>query len=515
MTTYIGLTIGPIYKTFSEANRTRAVWASSYFFSWFMRNVLEKAKDQNLNIFLPYAEDFFKGTYGAGLYADRIYFIKDEHTTIEKINNIIQLTFNEIESLSGKTIDINFLSNYLNLHVVEKTISDDELIDNFPLAILNNILDNKELHQNYNFDFESNPLQTYFSNNINADNSFIAKDAFNDNKRKFKSITEIATQSFNRISAYNKTYNKTILKDLKSKEDTNLIDEFINAELPILPHHKYFAVIYADGDDIGKLIKAIDKQNKDIKQFSKTLFEFGLKAETTIANYGGSGIYLGGEDILIFAPIACIDKENETVQNTVFNLIELLDNDFKNTVQQYCTANNLAHPTLSYGVKISYYKYPLKEAMNEAHKLLDDKAKAKTKNTIAINFQKHSGQLFEAIIQKNKKTSLHYIYSIVNTYCIQPKNIDKTNEILSSIIQKFRDNNFKKLFVASIENNTLDAFFKNNFNEGIHQSSTFLDDVKELAQQVFTDDADDEMLACENIYLILRFIHFINSTKEY
>lgn len=51
--TYTALTIGPIYKTFSDAKRTRSVWAASYFFSWFIRRILEEALNKNMQVFLP------------------------------------------------------------------------------------------------------------------------------------------------------------------------------------------------------------------------------------------------------------------------------------------------------------------------------------------------------------------------------------------------------------------------------------------------------------------------------
>ncbi|MBK9257711.1 MAG: hypothetical protein IPM42_19815 [Saprospiraceae bacterium] len=530
-TIYSALTIGPIYKTFVEAKRTRAVWASSYFFSWFIRRVLEDAVNQNMQVFLPDTSLMkkqdnkhigIKGQFGAGLYADRLYFINNENTNKEKLNEIVEKIILEVESLSAGTISYEFLSSYLNIHIIEKTISNNaSKNEDYPLAILNRTLDNKELHQNYNFNFENNLLQNFLSNKTNARDSFLAQDAFGDNnERRFKSITEISTNSFSRIQSLKTTYTKEINKDLKSKEDTDLIEELIKAKLPLLPHHKYLAVIYADGDSIGTLLKEANEKNLEIKEFSKALFEFGIKAEQTIAHYGGSGIYLGGEDILIFAPVACIDKENENVQKTIFDLIMKLDINFSDTVQQYAKNNKVTIPTMSYGVMIAYYKYPLKEILTEAHNQLEkakDKDRNKDKNAIAIRFQKHSGQFIEGLIKKSHNSSSKKTYELVEKYCSKPKNVnDKTDELLSSIIQKFRDDVFVELYSKAVEMKTLDAFFANFFNEKIHTDSDkakFLLEVKDLSESIFSE-YNDKGLAKKNLYLVLRFIHFVNSQKE-
>jgi CRISPR-associated protein Cmr2 len=513
--TYIAITIGPMDKTFAEAKRTRAVWAASYFFSWFMRCVLEKANEEKLNIFLPYSEKIYKSTYGSGLYADRLYFLKDEATTVETIKTIIGKVGEDVITKINTTLTEDFLWNYLNLHIIEKEITEVELENRYPLQILNSHLDNKELHLNYNFNFDSNPLQEYFKEKVK--DSFLAQDAFNSNQRQFKSITEIATTSLYRTGDKEK-YKKAVQKDFN--EDISLIDELINEKFEVNPHHKYFAVIYADGDNIGKMLQEINEKDLEIKDFSETLFEFGRKAEEIIYNYGGNGIYLGGEDVLCFAPAACMNIEKTTTA-TLFQLIKDLDIAFEETTLKYAKDKKLTEPSMSYGVMLSYYKNPLKEAMTTAHHLLDDKAKkVACKNSIAFRFQKHSGQYMECVIQKSKNCSTKAIYKIVELYCksIENKNggKDKKTEILSSIIQRFNDDVFVTLYLTATKNKNLDHFFSNYFNEDIHQQTEkakFLTDVKEMSEKIIADYPLQE--DCKNIiYTVLRYIHFINSEKE-
>ena len=48
MTTYLAITIGPIYATIQQARRTRELWAASYVFSLLMRELLEVLKDEKI-----------------------------------------------------------------------------------------------------------------------------------------------------------------------------------------------------------------------------------------------------------------------------------------------------------------------------------------------------------------------------------------------------------------------------------------------------------------------------------
>lgn len=525
--TYTAITIGPIYKTFNQAKRTRAVWAASYFFSYISRRILEDAVNSGLNIFLPDISMMteenkkkvgLKGKFGAGLYADRLYFINDPLTNKEKLKTIVEKVLNEVVSQSGNGISNDFLNDYMNIHIIEKTIEEHELKDNeFPLKILNQTLDNWELFQNFNFNYEKNPLQQLF--NSKAAESFLSKDAFGSSNRVFKSISEIATTSFERDNKVKEQYANTVKKDLRSKEETDLIDELIKNNIPIRPRHKYFAVIYADGDNIGKVLSEINQKGIDLKEFSKCLFEFGIKAEETVYRYGGTGIYLGGEDVLVFAPITCLDIDDQQKQNTVFQLIQQLDKNFEDTVRKFSKDNQITMPTLSFGIMISYYKHPLKEAMTEAYRQLNEVAKNKnTKNNIALRIQKHSGQYFDACVMKSFGNSLKGLYSLIDYHCKTPKNKkNDSDEILRSITQKFRDSIFVLLLKKAVSEGTTDAFIKNFFNENIHTGispkATFLKEIRDLATQIL-NEYDDKDEAVEVLITILQFILLVNSQRD-
>ena len=61
MKTYFALTIGPIYKTLSQAQKTREFWGSSYMFSWIMREIIvglidDKKTIESKNILMPHRD---------------------------------------------------------------------------------------------------------------------------------------------------------------------------------------------------------------------------------------------------------------------------------------------------------------------------------------------------------------------------------------------------------------------------------------------------------------------------
>jgi CRISPR-associated protein Cmr2 len=520
---YLALTIGPIYETFAQVKRTRAVWAASYFFSWFLKQVVRKTH-KDFKILLPALNEegiIFHSRFGSGLYADRIYFEPSAKTKadLEKIvDDVISKIAEDIDK-SNTIIIEEYMKQYLNLHIIELEISEKEDV----LKTLNDLLDLKELTQNYAFKNEGNFLITFLENRDKLKESILSKDAFGDkfNVRHFRSIPEIATTTLER-TVDNAKYIKALRKDFKN-EDTDLIDELKKQDFKILPFHKYYAVLYADGDNIGSLLKLMPVTEKTglLQEFSTKIFEFGIAAERIFAEYGGNGIYLGGEDVLAFIPVACIN-EAKTATSTLFKLIHDLDICFKKFVGDFAEKNNFPVPTLSYGIMVSYIKHPLKEAMQKAHALMDEVAKKMPcKNSIGLHFQKHSGQYMECCIEKSKTCSWDYIKELVNEYTInlhEPKESERNDELLSGVIHRLKDDMYFEVFALAARGKRLEPFFENFFDEKVHKGDdnprqAFLKKVRGLSERVFNDYPDNQQ--CRDIlFTVLRFIHFVNSEKE-
>jgi CRISPR-associated protein Cmr2 len=518
---YIALTIGPIYTTIMQAKKTRAVWAGSYFFSWFMKEVLIASKEKGFSILLPYSKDISQTQNGTGKYADRIYFEKGNKSKgdlQEIIDTIITNLAEDIDKLCGAdSVDAVtiFLKQYLNLHIIEASILNKAEV----LASLNQLLDQRELIQYYPSIVERNYLQEYLGLEVSK-GSLLAKDGFGEVKGfGFRSVTETATTSLNRWQpeAY-----KRVVKAGYKNEDLEMIDELVKTAAfkdLLRPHHKYMAVLYADGDNISNLLKAISTDSKALQEFSRRLLLFADKAEAVLNNYGGDSIFLGGEDLLAFLPMACITNDKKEQRN-ILSIINELDIAFKETIGDYAVEKGIKHPpTLSYGISINYVKHPLKESMHIAHKLMEQCKQTDNfplKNAIGLRLQKHSGQYMECFIEKGNAASWKMIHELTAEYT-KTSLSEKTEEVLSGVIHRFKDNLFFTAFAEAAKNKRLEAFFKNYFDEDVHSKedkAKFLKQVRLLSTSLFEEYSNREDACRKILFTVFRIIHFINSKKD-
>lgn len=337
---YIAYTIGPIYDTIFDTlngdNKTKKLKAGSYFFSLFMKTLLSNIK-YDFDVLVPYigGEALTKEYKTMGLFHDR--FIaqseKSKDEIMEIFNQKLETTFKEIAKIiKDESIAYELMRNMTNHHIIA---SQDELknVDENIIFALNKILDSKELQRPFSNKKEKNWIESYQNKEVE-----------------------------------DKNYSVKTIEDMSE-------------ELGF----KYYAVITADGDKMGAKIKeeATDNPAK-IKDLSQKLFTF-FTAENdiyTITNreFGGELIYAGGDDILAFLPVKFEDK-------TFLDYIKVLDERFKKYVG--------ADVSLSFGVNIAYYKYPLRNAINSAFDLLHEaKSDANIKNRVSLKITKHSGQYF-------------------------------------------------------------------------------------------------------------------------
>jgi len=482
---------------------------------------LIETKKDGFHIFLPFPEPIALSQWGSGLYADRIYFVEDEKTTKVGLSNIIEKIKNDLSDDIFRLIDNKpssevlikkFLDDYLNLHIAEVEIETGKPV----LNTINGILDHLELKQNFPFRYDRNFLIEYLNLKV-SEGSLLAKDAFEGQlkRRRFRSIPEISTSTLDRL--HKEKYNEIVYGSFEDEIDlfkklTN--ERSINTDFR--QHHKYYAVLYADGDNIGQLLESTNDKEDKLHEFSKQLLAFGKLAESIIVDYGGNGIYLGGEDVLAFAPVACISKDGKDLKS-VFDLISELDLCFTKTVAHFAEQQGVMPlPTLSYGIMISYVKHPLKESLNMAHSLMNtakDKNRFPNKNTIGLRFQKHSGQYMECFIEKSKVDSRQLIFDFVSHYCQLNQN---ENDILSGLIQRFRDELFFRAMTLAAAGNRLEAFFHNYFNEDDHKTkgkASFIEKVRTLCESIFKQ-YPVENDAGQIIFTVLRFVHFINQKKD-
>lgn len=201
---------------------------------------------------------------------------------------------------------------------------------------------------------------------------------------------------------------------------------------------KYIAIVHADGDNLSSAVKESEAQT------SKNLAIFAKEAKNILKNFATT-LYMGGDDLLFLAPLHYGDA-------TLLDKLKELDSAYKKIFD--------GRSTLSFGVSITYEKYPLYEALEKSRDALFGKAKKyKSKNAIAIDIRKHSGQSFTTTMRLREER-----FEIFNELL---KNVlDGSTEMPRGV--HFTLNKLKPL-VQHISNEQIDNIFENFFNEEIHQ----------------------------------------------
>ncbi len=485
---YLALTVGPIYKTFQRAKSTREIWGVSYFFSYFMKSIIQKVlqKDTTSYFITPYVDkEKLQIKSGVGLFHDRM-ILESNTFTKSDFEALVLEVLKDIDKKSAGALRYDFLKNYLQIHIVEF----HKEFENALLEI-NDYLDSAELFYQAQLSFD-NLLLEYISQKQTLKEftkKFLVQEAFDDpNKVSFLSLPKIALNSLN----------FSIKEEYEDEQE--LMKKLIEDEAykkSIKPYNKYIAVVQADGDNMGKVLKEIGTKEQRVKleHFSKALFEFCLEATKMVQEFGGQMIYAGGDDLLFFAPIAKGSKN-------IFNLCNDISSSFEHMLQDALGDNLLAKkPTLSFGVNISYYKFPLYEARKNAASLLFEEAKKEPKNKIAYRIMKHSGQIFEDSFEKDAFFKEFLAMTALD-------NID-TNFLHSVYVKIER---FKGVLNAIKDNEQkIRNFYQNYFNEEIHQKefAPFLASLEEFTIKAFKAGKD-----INYIYATLRFKKFLLGDKQ-
>lgn len=316
--TYFALTIGPIYKTLSQAERTREFWGSSYMFSWIMREIIlgmisEKVITED-DILMPHRDRHdvnFK--VGTGLYHDRmIAQIKPENK--KSVLNDFKLVANKVLEQLAKfaNLDPEILQSYFRLNVILFDLESDKNIVLTVTRYLDSLeLQNPIFHEVWKLDWPS--VIDDLNGSHFYDNAF-KKDEF---EFVFDSITEIATHGLKSVNEteYNQlteVYKNSVLDGRKSKKEEIdqqdiLINQLSSSDIfknEFYNYHKYIAIVHADGDNLGETISKIGTNADQVKKLSKALFSFAYRSVGIISKYGGTNVYAGGDDLLFFAPVA-------------------------------------------------------------------------------------------------------------------------------------------------------------------------------------------------------------------
>ncbi len=484
---YIALTFGPISRLSSSVQSTKGLWASSYFFSYLAKSII--APFRKRRFVLPIVDDdlLWQTDLGIGRFPDRYIFQSEEgdFERLKKQANEIrkQISLNIFDFFDGEYEKDNietFIDHYIKIYAFEKECTTSNIA-----VECESVLDLMEMQDTFNLEESANYLSLMF-----------------DSKQLFRSFLAQA--------AFMKTNQRQLFDSLDEIAERECLNKIADTKKP---YHNYIAIIKADGDNLGKTIKELLEKGKTVLDLSRILLDFGEKAIPIIHQYEARLIFLGGDDLLIFAPIK--------YKKSVFSLIKNLNQVFDNSMEELDFK-----PTLSFGLSVTYFKFPMGEALELAECLLNEAKKEKLhpqKNTLAFNVQKHSGQSFGTHLEKNTDTYRKFL-ELIDAYTVNDE------DLVNSVMHWLRNNEAILKIILKLQGaereQRLKNYFENSFNEDVHNPiRSFFIKVQELLIQAYDDFRSEQteetksheeksVDAISKLYTALRFIHFINNKRD-
>ncbi|MFZ5985767.1 MAG: Cas10/Cmr2 second palm domain-containing protein [Bacillota bacterium] len=530
---YIGVTIGPIYKAIMSSKKTRELWGTSFIFSEIMYNLYTKIKDSigEDKIIVPSVSEDIIGARELlspkpGLFHDRLIF-KDPENGMELLDGIIESVLEEWSEKISKTINSEENETLNNEKSQTKKVDSRDILEYLKkyllLSRIRCLLEDKPSSilklQDYLSALENdNPFLPSYQDykvrthdNLERNTGYINAYWLKNKSGKIPNLYEIASRAFgNEASEVVKeikgeNYNIFFDKLKKKLKEKSIEKEFLKA-------HKYVAYVKADGDNMGKFIKKL-KDLDMLKKFSLKLMSYAVgKAHSQLLEFGALPIYISGDDIFFIAPVLA-GRQGDSSQYSVFELLQRLSDTFneemENILQDLDRTDKIGDlPTLSFGIVLSYHKYPMRECIDMAHRILEDKAKKQPeKNSVAVRLHKHSGSFVEMVFSlKGSKGDSEFAQ-----FCKLIRSAwNEEYKILSSLrykliqnkilIRKALSNNAKELRPFEInlnsnelKNQQLENLFKNTLDEKIHlehKHDTFLKIFREQLQNCYARRMD-------------------------
>lgn len=496
MNKYSAINIGPIIGTLGMASTPKELWAASYLFSHLMKCVYNEVKQCKYQIISPSEVDDSK--LGVGLLPDRLFF-KGE------------CNFNDIrnQALAKFVIDTKIQQSvafdYFNIMYV----SVDANSDSEAVKKLNNLLDCLELCNLSANANAMNAMHKYIKDN----NWRLFDIAYKtDAERPKGTVAEYAASQFRNHSNWGRFVKMVNADDERDVDAYKLFGDDVKS------YHKYICVVQADGDNVGKTVSHPSLVQGKVLEISKALLQFGKNANEEITTYGGLPIYAGGDDLLFLAPVVGLDGR------TIFQLMNDLNNkSFKNVIDVVNGLNlhdddkKLIRASLSFGVSITYYKYPLYEALESARHQLFDIAKKKIsgKHAVAIDWRKHSGGSFSISYSKSNEELEKAFHNVIQQSAV-------SDAVVSSVSHKIRSNEglLKLWFGESddiVRQRTL-AFFKKYIEyktegpENVSGDNIYKESAMNCLYELFKTESEIENLI-KTMYGMIRIAKFVSGEE--
>jgi len=147
---------------------------------------------------------------------------------------------------------------------------------------------------------------------------------------------------------------KVLVEQLQKKNDSEIGTKYFGLGEP----ERYYAILVADGDRMGKVISTrIDKDEH--LSFSAKLSEFADKARKIVKKHNGCMVYSGGDDVLAFLPLDCCLQAARELHDYFGDLLK----DFKVKDGRDIEDSKGKSPTLSVGIAIGHSMEPLEDLL--------------------------------------------------------------------------------------------------------------------------------------------------------
>lgn len=517
--TYIAITFGPITRVASYAEDTKGLWASSYLFSYIAKNVITPFKGQR-EFLLPLLNaemDEPEIIRGAGVYPDR-YVFKSEEGDFKKLYESTGDMYKKLAEEISRVIDKNkdkieaYLKRTIKVYAFEKSFPDNDNI----VKTCEKSLDDMECQDIYPQKEPVNYLQMFFEK---VNGSFLVEDGFGNviKPRLFEPIIKYSTIELNnkdywkgKKTKYRLTSHNLLIEENIVKVERNKVWE---------PYHKYIAFVKSDGDNMTTTISSLKEHGSSAVSLSKALFEFNKATIPIISHYGGQALFLGGDDLLFFAPV-------RNGNNTIFSLLSDIEKQFHNILKQEL-GENIVLPTLSFGVSVSYFKHPMFEAVEKAEELLG-LAKSNMnytpaenkKNRIAWHLRKHNGQVYQSVVFKEFDDLYEKFKNLTNVGIFEASLkkdyltsftywLEQTRFHLEFILSRLSKPDNKDDVLTMLQN-----YMDNSFDEPVHASMG--EYKKKLIDYLIehTLSRKDATEAIRSLYATLRFVDFLIRDKK-
>lgn len=141
----------------------------------------------------------------------------------------------------------------------------------------------------------------------------------------------------------------------------------------------YYALLLADGDNMGKAIDYQDSPKKH-RALSQALARFASDVKGIVEEqHEGALVYAGGDDVLAFVPL-----------HTVLECANALATNFHKNMNPYPDKDGKTS-TLSVGIAIAHHIEPLSDALNLARRAESEAKSVSGKNALAVVVSKRSG----------------------------------------------------------------------------------------------------------------------------